>query len=38
MAGAAQFAEEMQGAASAQARDRFIAMLKAGGSDQLSAE
>jgi oligoendopeptidase F len=27
------FAEEMQGAKSAQARDRFVAMLKAGGSD-----
>jgi len=33
MAGAAQFAEEMQSANSAQARDRFVAMLKAGGSD-----
>jgi len=33
MAGAAQFAEQMQGATSAQARDRFVAMLKAGGSD-----
>ena len=33
MAGAAQFADDMQGAKGAAARDRFITMLKAGGSD-----
>ena len=33
MAGAAQFAEEIQGGNGTQARDRFLAMLKAGGSD-----
>jgi len=33
MAGAAQFAEEIEGKNSAQARDRFVTMLKAGGSD-----
>lgn len=33
MAGAAQFAEEIQGRNGAQARDRFVMMLKAGGSD-----
>jgi oligoendopeptidase F len=33
IAGAAQFAEEIQGRDGAQARDRFVGMLKAGGSD-----
>lgn len=33
IAGAAQFAEEIQGRNGAQARDRFVGMLKAGGSD-----
>ena len=33
MAGAAQFADDMQGAKGAAARDRFVVMLKAGGSD-----
>jgi oligoendopeptidase F len=33
IAGAAQFAEEMEGAKSAEARDRLLALLKAGGSD-----
>jgi oligoendopeptidase F len=33
IAGAAQFAEEIQGRDGAQARDRFLGMLKAGGSD-----
>lgn len=33
MAGAAQFAEEIQGHRAASARERFIALLKAGGSD-----
>ena len=33
MAGAAKFAEELQGQSAEQARERFIAMLKAGGSD-----
>jgi len=33
MAGAAQFAEQIQGTGAAAARERFIALLKAGGSD-----
>jgi oligoendopeptidase F len=33
MAGAAQFADDMQGAKGTATRDRFVAMLKAGGSD-----
>ena len=37
MAGAAQFTEEMEGTSSAPARDRFLAMLKAGGSDHAYA-